>query len=262
VSFRWSQSGGASCESRQRWKSPSAWRVLFCFTRRASLGNPQVYCNAPIPLFHTTRAAKDPAVLLALEAGNELAPLVRERPDLSPPPAMPAAGLQASEANAESLKPAEAPKTGKSKGSHRRRSHGKSDAEVNLMNQMWSDPALPGIPGSGSNSPPRQSSPNTLKNQHQAAGATEGPNRDLDDFLNREFVRDVETAQRFINQNDDELFVAARAAANGGAGSLAVLLRTLETQVRVTVGVLCKRGESDEPNAACPMASAISGHGQ
>lgn len=60
----------------------------------------------------------------------------------------------------------------------------------------------------------------------------------MDDYLNREFVRDVETAQRFIHQNDDQLFVAASAAANGGAGSLAVLLRTLETQVTVTVSVL------------------------
>ena len=109
---------------------------------------------------------------------------------------------------------------------------GKSSAEVKLMEQKWNDAAFPQI---GSHPPQGQSAPNTHKDQHhdtmEASQAAQRRNRDLDDYLNREFVRDVKTAQRFINKHDDQLFVAARAAANGGAGSLAVLLSTLETQV-------------------------------
>ena len=105
---------------------------------------------------------------------------------------------------------------------------GKSSAEVTLMEQKWNDPAFPQI---GSHPPPGQSAPNILRDQHRDAVAAQRQNRDLDDYLNREFVRDVKTAQRLIKKHDRQLFVAAQAAANGGAGSLAVLLSTLETQV-------------------------------
>jgi hypothetical protein len=150
---------------------------------------------------------------------------------------MPKGELSTSESGADPAQPREGAPRGGAKGEKGKMSgynslEGKNSAEVKLMEQKWNDAASPQI---GSHPPQGQSDPNTFKDQHhdamEASQASQRRNRDLDDYLNREFVRDVKTAQRFINKHDDQLFVAARAAANGGAGSLAVLLSTLETQV-------------------------------
>lgn len=113
----------------------------------------------------------------------------------------------------------------------RQRLANKSDAEVNLINQMWADPALQGIPQA---SPPgtrgRSRSQSPLQSTEDGR-ADDRVSKDLNNYLEREYVRDVASARQFIQQNYDELFTASRAAALGGAGSLAVLLQTLQTQV-------------------------------
>ena len=158
-------------------------------------------------------------------------------PELPTVSGVPKGELYTREAGADPAQPREgAPRKGakgeKGKMSGYNSLQGKSSAEVNLMEQKWNDAAFPQI---GSRPPQGQSAPITFKDQHhhdmEANLDAQRRNRDLDNYLNREFVRDVKTAQRFINKHDDQLFVAARAAANGGAGSLAVLLSTLETQV-------------------------------
>ena len=108
----------------------------------------------------------------------------------------------------------------------------KSDAEVNLINQMWGDRTLASPPGTGVHS--RSQSPH---HRAQDVLATERIRKDLHNNLEREYGRDVASARQFIEQNHDELYTAARAAALGGAGSLAVLLQTLQKQV----GLLASR---------------------
>ena len=117
---------------------------------------------------------------------------------------------------------------------------GKTDAEVNLINELWGDPSFSGIT---QESPPgtRRRSPSPP----ERSKAGERASKDLFNYLEREYIRDVASANQFIEQSQDNLFTAARAASLGGAGSLAVLLQTLQSQVSLVctkcVGRRCSR---------------------
>ena len=123
------------------------------------------------------------------------------------------------------------------KGSKSQRSNrlqGKSVAEVNLIHERWGDPATDSADATTSQDAsidPSKLRVGELEDGDVSTSAQQ--NHDLDKFWEREFVRDIVNARQFISQRDDQLFAAARSASLGGAGSLAVLLNTLDTQVRL-----------------------------
>ena len=123
---------------------------------------------------------------------------------------------------------------------------GKRLAVTSLINQPWADPAFPGIPNKTYDV---QHQDTRLKmQQHNLERSDEivnlsirrnsmspgisrsGSNVDREKYLEREYVRDLQTANKFLNRNHDHLFAATYAASHGGAGSLAVLLNTLDSQ--------------------------------
>ena len=129
---------------------------------------------------------------------------------------------------------------GKGKKKKKNRLADKSRAEVNLINQMWAEPAFPGIPPSMESPVSEERDRDRLKRSDKKVSASEKENKtagqnnkDFNTFLEREYVRDLETARHFIQSHDDKLYAAASEAARGGTGSLAVLLSTLQTQVKI-----------------------------
>ena len=115
----------------------------------------------------------------------------------------------------------------------------RTNAEMNLLNEPDTPAQRPGdslfrqtSPFAGKDSIGFQNNPENHDTTDFRKGVSRehGPDH-LEKLLGREYIQDVKKAVSFLRENDDKLFTAARSAVHGGAGSLRVLLRTLETQV-------------------------------